>query len=390
MFKHRKSRLFIVLIPLLLVLILSLMVAIVSAKVKDEQFTVTAVSSSGIVTFNTGFAFAGTEVGGLSGITYDANRGVYYAISDDRSQTNDARFYTVAIDVSDGQLDDGDVQFLDVTTLLDENREPFAPRSVDPEGITMASPGRILISSEGDANSNPVIDPFLNRFNPLGKQNKVLPVPDKFLPDGLETFGVRDNLEFESLSTSPDRQALFTATENALAQDGPASGIGVESLSRILQYQTARGRPGTEYVYVTGAIPVPPVPPGAFADNGLVELAGLDNTGTLLAMERSFAVGVGNTIQIFEILTQDATDVSGIDDLYDESTGTPAAFDPVEKRLIANLEDLGIDPDNVERMTFGPVLPDGSRSLILVSDNNFNPAQITQFILLSLEIESDS
>jgi hypothetical protein len=119
------------------------------------------------------------------------------------------------------------------------------------------------------------------------------------------------------------------------------------------------------------------------ADNGLVDLAGLDNGGTLLAMERSFAVGVGNTVKIFEVLTDYATDVSGYDD------GVPAGYVPVDKRLILNVGDL-VRPDNLEGMTLGPVLPDGRQSLILVSDNNFNPGQITQFILLSLDIESVS
>ena len=36
--------------------------------------------------------------------------------------------------------------------------------------------------------------------------------------------------------------------------------------------------------------------------------------------------------------------------------------------------------DNLEGMTWGPPLPGGGRSLVLVSDDNFNPAQSTQFI----------
>ena len=36
--------------------------------------------------------------------------------------------------------------------------------------------------------------------------------------------------------------------------------------------------------------------------------------------------------------------------------------------------------DNVEGITLGPRLPDGRRAVVLVSDDNFNPAQTTQFI----------
>jgi hypothetical protein len=58
----------------------------------------------------------------------------------------------------------------------------------------------------------------------------------------------------------------------------------------------------------------------------------------------------------------------------------------VAKRLILNVEaDLGIEPDNLEGMAFGPALPDGRLPLVLVSDNNFSPGQATQFIVLAVE-----
>ena len=46
--------------------------------------------------------FQGTTVGGLSSITYDRRRNVFYTVSDDPSQFQPVRFYTVALDVSDG------------------------------------------------------------------------------------------------------------------------------------------------------------------------------------------------------------------------------------------------------------------------------------------------
>ena len=51
----------------------------------------------------------------------------------------------------------------------------------------------------------------------------------------------------------------------------------------------------------------------ALLTNGLVDLLAIDNRGTLLALERSFAQGVGNTIKIYEITLQGATDISTID-----------------------------------------------------------------------------
>ena len=63
--------------------------------------------------FPTGTDFEGTQVGGLSSITFDEGRGVFYAISDDQSQFAPARYYTLRVDLDDGRLDDGGVEFHD-------------------------------------------------------------------------------------------------------------------------------------------------------------------------------------------------------------------------------------------------------------------------------------
>ena len=85
-------------------------------------------------TIAAGATFGGTVVGGLSSLTYDASRGVYYALSDDQGAgftptSSPARFYTLSIDVSDGMLDPGDVQVLAVTTFLGADGQPFPRRA---------------------------------------------------------------------------------------------------------------------------------------------------------------------------------------------------------------------------------------------------------------------
>jgi 3-phytase len=365
----------------------------VTAKGKDAQVTVASYELIGTVNIPTGTQFNGTTVGGLSSITYDPGRKVYYAISDDQNLTTDqvigpVRYYTLSIDVSDGQLDPGDITFLDVTAILDPSGAPFPPGtlgSLDPEGLTLAHEGQLYFSSEGFANR--AIDPFINRMNLNGRQTRALEIPDEFLPTSASN-GVRTNLGFESLNVTPDQRTLVTASEGALAQDGPAANLGQSSLARILQYRLSSGQPGSQYVYVVNPVAEIPNPPDAFRVNGLVELLPLDNLGTMLALERSFSVGaegLGNTIWLYEISTQGATDVSQ----YDSLVQPPVNFDPVTKRLILDVEEnLGIEPDNIEGMAFGPALPDGRLPLILVSDNNFAATQTTQFIVLAVELES--
>jgi hypothetical protein len=325
-----------------------------------------------------------TEVGGLSGLTYDVSRGVFYALTDEGGVGDKApRFYTVDIDYSDGMLDPGDVTFVDVTHLTDKRGKPYEEYSLDPEGIAMPLPGQLYISSEGATGETPPIDPFVNRYSVFGKENRALSLPEKFLPDGSGTVGVRDNLAFEGLTSTPNRRYLYAATENALIQDGPKSTLDDESPSRVLQLNLTRGRhPGAEYVYVVSEIPVAPPPPETFADNGLSEILALDNAGTFLVMERNFTAGVGNTVRLFQASTDGATDVSEFDSLVGET------YTPMTKDLVADLEGLGYDPDNLEAMAFGPGLLDGEyKPLILVSDNNFRASQSTQFILLGVKLE---
>ena len=54
------------------------------------------------------------------------------------------------------------------------------------------------------------------------------------------------------------------------------------------------------------------------------------------------------------------------------------------KALLLDLRTPGLPLDNLEGMALGPTLPDGRRSLILVSDNNFAAGQFTQFLLFGL------
>ena len=381
--------------------------------------SVVSVGFKGQQIFNTGFIPTGAAksingvdipVGGLSGVTYDAVNNRYYAISDDRS--SNARFYTFTLDPVTNA-----VTFTNVVQLRDINGNAFAANSLDPEGIALTSNGTVFISSEGevrpDLGASRVTNPFIKEFNlTTGQEIRSLAVPNKFNPvvqdtngNGIvdtgdtQTSGVRNNLAYESLTITPDQKTLFTATESALFQDGAISTTTTSSRSRIIQYNLVTGQPEKEYLYITDPIAKAPIG-GTAADNGLVDLLAIDNRGTLLALERSFAVGQGNTIKIYEITLQSATDISTVNSLAVNSLGglTPdqlAAIQPVQKRLLLNLDSLGLPnsdnnhptgTDNIEGLAFGPKLADGKQSIVLVSDNNFNSTQFTQILTLSADI----
>lgn len=326
--------------------------------------------------------FGGTTIGGLSGIAYEASTNRFLAISDDRSAAGPSpRVYTMGIDLSDGQLSAGDVTFTGVQQLFRPDGSGFANNSTDPEGIALASNGDLWISSEGDNNPANIQQPFVNRFTrSTGVQNLALAVPSKFQSSTSATLGIRNNLAFETLTITPSGNSLFTATENALKQDGPAAAVGVGSPNRILRYDLNSNLAAQEYVYVTDPVAQAPNPVGGFATNGLVDMLAINDT-TFLALERSFSIGApgaggtGNIIKLFEVSIAGATDVSSF-----ESLGLAGPYAAASKTLLLDLSTLGIPLDNIEGLTFGPNLPNGQRSLILVSDNNFSGTQFTQFI----------
>jgi hypothetical protein len=307
----------------------------------------------------TGTTFQGTTVGGLSSISY-AGGETFYAISDDQAN---ARFYKLEARVADGGLSPGDVTFVGVTTLKQPDGTPYPTASLDPEGFTLTKHNRrAVITSEGFANR--LIPPWIRLYRLDGSYVRDFPVPDDYIPNAPGTRGVRLNLGFESAATRG--KTLYTGTEAALVQDGPAATLAAGSPARLQGWDVKRNRLKREWRYVTEPIAEPPNPPTQFAVNGLVEVLPLAKN-RLITMERSFSVGApgtGNKIKLF--VTELAKD------------GTTS------KSLLLNLDELGIPLDNVEGMTFGPRLRGGKRTLLLVSDNNFAATQFTQFLLFAV------
>jgi hypothetical protein len=170
---------------------------------------------------------------------------------------------------------------------------------------------------------------------------------------------------------------LFTGNEAALAQDGPAATPTNGSIARLLRFRLGSGQVDRTFVYPVDSVAAVPVPPNAFSVNGLVELLPLNNQ-FLLAMERSFSVGVGNSVALHLVGLPGADDVSGLDSLIG------ADAESVTKTEVLDLNTLGLALDNLEGMTFGPRLADGRRSLLIVSDNNFTPGQVSQFLLFAV------
>ncbi|MDP9796010.1 hypothetical protein J2S43_004522 [Catenuloplanes nepalensis] len=311
----------------------------------------------------------GTPFGGLSGIDYDARTGAFTAISDDRSALAPARWYTVRLPLDRTGFSAKAPQVTDVTTVLDTDGAPFANGTVDPESVRLAGRDRLLWTSEGAASTG--LAPMIREASADGSFRRDYRLPAAYLP--ATGRGVRNNLAFESLTLSADGRSIVVATEAALAQDGPIASLTAGTGARVLVLDRSSGRTRAEYVYRTDPITAAPTDPAnPYADRGLTELLALNDTD-FLAVERSFAGGVGFTIQVFWTTTRGATNAAGRDALTGRERVMP-------KRLLLDLNATGTQVDNVEGITWGPRLPNGDRSLVLVADDNFN--SFTQFHLL--------
>jgi hypothetical protein len=332
----------------------------------------------GEATVAAGSTFAGTVVGGLSSITYDRGRDVYYAISDARPELGQGtwRFYTLRISLGDGRLDPGDVTVVGVTPLTDPAGVPFPDATVDPEGLTLTDRGTLVVTSEGFALPTNAVAPWVREFGLDGRQLRDIPLPSYADPvPGVS--GVRNNLGPESAAVTSNGRFLFTGFENALVQDGPAATLSSGSPARLQKFDARTGELRRELVYPNDPVAEAPVPAGSFTVNGLVELLPT-NPRFLLSMERSFSVGAGNTVRLHRVSLAGATNVAGVADLDDAGR-----VRPVGKRLLVDLDVLGLTLDNLEGMTLGPRLPDGGRALVLLSDNTIPAGQDTQLLLFS-------
>ncbi len=348
-----------------------------------------------------GVTFDGTVVGGLSSLDYNASSGRYFAISDDRSSIDPARFYELSLDLAKFRRSANPgyagVSFNVVTTIQQPGGGAFAKNTVDPEGLCFdPSRNKIYWSNEGRRSGARYRNPTVSEMNIDGSHVRDFAVPDYYYPagsrNGLKSGdkGIYDNLGFESLTISKDGNTLYAAIENGLAQDSPPAAVGNGSRARILSFGIASGLPGAEYVYNVEQVVVAPILPGLYATNGLTDMLVVGDR-QFIAVERSYALGAqtpgspvtGKTIRLFYVDARNATDVSGLESIAGQN------IKAVAKTLLLDLSELRQDDgsvlalDNIEGITFGPEF-EGKATLILVSDNNFSSRQFTQFIALQI------
>ncbi|MEU8588030.1 esterase-like activity of phytase family protein [Streptomyces sp. NPDC048664] len=287
--------------------------------------------------------YADTFVGNLSALSVDSG-GRIAALSDRSS------LFT---------LDRKTLRPTGVTALADEHGA-----ALDSEGLAVDRDGTRLVTSE--------TEPSVRRYSRDGRILDRLPVPDslRVAPAGRAT----SNLTFEGLTLLPGGRTLLAAMEGSLSGDTPG----------VVRFQTWK-RHGEHFALAAQY--------GYRTDTGLgVSETAATPDGRLLVLERGFRAGYGNTIRLYLADLSHAGDTSRVDILTGQADVRLA-----RKTLLADLADcpsLGArarqpqpNPllDNVEGMAVTGARH-GRLSLLLVSDDNQNAAQVTRLYALRVRL----
>ena len=178
------------------------------------------------------------------------------------------------------------------------------------------------------------------------------------------------------MALSPDGRSLFTANQRALATDDvqslPQKAIdailGKRERVRLLRYGdggSSSFEPFEEFFYLTER---------THSVTGIIALSNSE----LLVLEKGER-------RIFRVSLDGAEDVS--------RKGSLAASEAtaLEKELLVDVDDDCPLPGGseasfglLEGIALGPELPDGRQTLLLVSDDDFDPGQKTRMITLGI------
>lgn len=322
--------------------------------------------------------FNGTTVGGFSALAYDAQQDRIYGLVDDKVNP---RVYTLQFNREALSSSPSTINVKAVTSLQDplktEGAKPTA--TLDGEGMVLTHRGTFFIASEGNLNLK--IPPRLSEFNRVnGSWNQDLTLPKQYLafdPEGTFDLGVSPNRGFESLAINAEGDRLFAATQGPLGQDK------THPYSRFLHYWIGEPEPIliSEHLYPLEALDTAlDAAPTEESYQGLRDLVSIDNAGHFLALEQSHSKTTGDRTVLYQLATGVATDISGMRTL----PSTLKGIVPILKKPLLDLADLNLSLHNLQGLTLGPQLADGSRSLLLISDNGMNSGVPTQVVMLRL------
>ena len=282
-----------------------------------------------------------------------------------------------------------DAQFVHTQQLLDESGNPFRAddRTLNPpvaapdaeaiafddarQQIYWTSEGFVEVSENGA--ERVLANPRIRIAGLDGTYQGEFTLPADFVYSQNGGSGPRPNNALEGLSLSPDGRFLFAAAMEApMVEDGPAVNADHGALIRITKFDIESRTPVGQYAYRVEASP----PPTRF--NGVSDILALSNT-SFLVVERA-ATLPHLAVSVYRADVDSATDTLHMPSLSRQpiTPMTKTSGDRSQRR--PGTDAAGQHRGNSTR----PELPDGHQSVVLVSDDNFSPSEVTQFLALAM------
>lgn len=327
-------------------------------------------------------SFRGTQVGGLSGIDFDEKTNSFYIISDDRAEKANARVYKAKLYLNSSSKIDS-LSFEDIIFLKSKEQVFFKnyrsnpSESVDPEDVRYyprkeqlfwTSEGERLVSEKHNILQNPSI--FITDLN--GNYISEFKLPDNLKMQSIEK-GPRRNGVLEGLSFNKNFTKLYTNVEEPLYEDGEKATSINKGIIRFFEFSTKTQKNAKQYFYQLDNVAKEPIPKDAFSVNGVSGFLNYTKH-RFLVIERSYSTGYAAcSVKIYDFNLHKAQKA--------ENLSRPIKNN---KKLVLNLDTLGIFTDNFEGISFGPKLVNGKQSILLISDNNFSEKQKMQLFLFEL------
>lgn len=321
----------------------------------------------------------GVAIGGLSALAYDARGDLWWALSDARGKYGPPRAFTFRLAPFGPEQDLAPrwqtVAFLQAPPAL-------RGRSVDPEGMALRhdpASGRTTLLWTSEGNIAERVPPAIFEATLSGRLLRQLPLPALLTELGTLHRGPRHNRTLEGIAVTPSGAHAWASMEGALRQDtSPAQRQQRDAPRRITRFELASGHADRQIAYVPDAFPVRRWLPAFAQASGISDLL-VAAEDELWVLERAFNPVLGFRVRLY------AADLRGASNTLRQDTLRPGSYTPARKRLLVDFRHLGLPTvvDNLEGITWGPPLPSGERSLLLVSDNNFLPLELTQFIALA-------
>jgi hypothetical protein len=329
-------------------------------------------------------AGADALVSELSGLYYDKDSSTLWAVSDNTRSSPDHRARLLQFDLSGAP----GLALRGVRPLTRE-AAPVAGRVApdwDLEGLApVIDAGRwtaaFFVASEDD--EGPAAGASqIYLCTAAGACSIAFGMPSELrsASNGQAPAGIAVNQGIEGLTVSPDGARVFAALEQPLIQE--VSADGRRGRVRLIEFDRAQFSPVRQYTYELDARPQNVS--AADGAPGVSEILSVSST-ELLLLERSYSSGCGNTIRLFGVTLDPALALP---------SGQPIAqAAPLRKRLLIDFTDeksafddakLASALENFEGMSLGPNLPDGSPTLLLVSDDNQRSGQITALVSVRL------